>query len=171
MDKFKINIAGLKDGDHNFGFEVYPDEIDLDEVRTAGNIGVNIRLTKTGNQIDVLVKLKGKYELDCDLCTEKYEHGFDNAFEIIYKYEFRDNVDVEVESDEEIKFIHPNTKHIDLKNDIRDFLYLAVPMKRTPDVTDGKCTFCGKDVKSFVNISRDEEVNPVWEKLIKAKIK
>lgn len=172
MDKLKLNIGGLKEGEYDYEFQVSPDEFELEDVNTAGDIGVSIKLIKSGNQITANVRLDGKYELLCDKCTEKYEHDFKNSFEIIYKYEFRDDADIEEESDEEIKFIHPNTKYIEVKNDIRDFVILSVPMKKAPVEIDGRCSYCGKEMTRVIpDSSGDKGVNPVWEKLIKVKSK
>lgn len=170
---FKINIHNLKEGEQKYGFTAKSEEFDLGDVEFSipGEINVNIILYKIVNQISVKVLLKGKFEFDCDRCTEKYIQDFDTEFEIIYKYEFREKQTGIIESDDDIKIIPVNTIFIDIKEDLRDFIMLSVPLRKVPEETDGKCSFCNKKISEVLNIPAKEEVNPVWEKLIRNKLK
>lgn len=170
MDRndLKINISNLKDGDHVYDFDLRLDEIDIDDIELVNDAKANVLLHKSGNQTSMVTKLTGKFKFQCDRCMEFYEHELDNKFEIIYKFDFKD--DVEYENDE-IKFISPNTNFIDLKSDIRDYILLSVPMRRAPEEKDGVCKYCHININEIVNVRNEEEINPVWEKLIKIKNK
>lgn len=171
MEKLKINIGNLKDGEHLFEFSVLPEEVDIDTVKVKDKVSVLSKLYKSGNQITLNTEVSGKFELECDRCMENYIQDFSNTFEVIYKYDFKDADSEDIDKNDEIKFISPNTKFIELRNDIRDFVLLSVPMKKVPEVKDGTCSYCNKNIDEMLSTNVSNEMNPVWEKLIKVKTK
>ncbi|MDZ4712372.1 MAG: DUF177 domain-containing protein [bacterium] len=172
MDNLKINISNLKDGKHKFDFNVKAEELSIDEVVIPSDIIVSAELYKTGNQISALVDLNGTFKLQCDRCLDDYDSGFNNRFEIIYKTDFKKDVKtVDDEPEDDIKFISQNTKFIDLKNDVRDYILLSIPMKKAPAEIDGNCSYCKKNTEEMLSIKSKEDVNPVWEKLLQTKTK
>jgi len=169
MTTLKININILQDGEHNFDFILTPKKLDIDAVEIITDVSVEVNLYKAGNQFDLNIKLKGKFKLLCDRCIEDYIHDFANSFEVIYKYDF--NKDEIANEDDDIKFISPKTNFIDLIKDVRDYIMLSIPMKHVPGEKDGICTYCNKDTSGILNIERQKEISPVWEKLIQTKSK
>ncbi len=169
---FKINIHNIKEGGHQYDFTAPSEEFkfDSEEIELIGDVIINADLYKVEHQFSIRVSLKGKFQFICDRCLEDYVYDFTNGFDIIYKYDFKEKDDRDIE-DDNIKFIPPNTKHIDLKEDIRDYILLSVPMKKAPVETDDVCTYCNKDTKEMTQITRQADMNPAWEKLIKSKTK
>ena len=173
---FKINIHNLKEGEQDYEFIAKQDDLDLGDVefKIPDEFKINIKLYKIDSQISVKAYLKGNFEYDCDRCLEKYIDEFDTEFEIVYKYDFREKKredENEMDHDMDIKFIAQNTIYIDLKDDLRDFLLLSVPLRKVPEEKEGKCLYCKKNINEILNIPEKEELNPVWEKLIKSNIK
>lgn len=166
----KIHISNLQDGEYDYEFKVNSGDIDLEDEDTAlaDDVLVKVKMYKAGNQFDFKTELSGSFDLTCDRCTEKYKHDFKNSFEIIYKFDFSDSDKTE-EYQDEIKYILPKTGFIDLKDEIRDYILLSVPMKKAPNEENGICKYCFKSIDDLLNIKRKEEINPVWEKLIKIK--
>ncbi len=169
---FKINIHNLKEGEHEYDLSVSSKDFDFkdEEVELIGDINVNAELYKVEHQFSIKAELNGKFKFICGRCLEDYIYDFSNSFNIIYKYDFKEKDDRDIE-DDNIKFIPPTTKQIDLKEDIRDYILLSIPMKKAPSETDEVCSYCNKDTKEMLQITRDEDINPVWEKLIKSKTK
>lgn len=168
---FKINIHNLKEGEHKYEFTATAKDFDFEDSETElnGDVLVKADLFKIGSQMSIKVYLKGKFKFNCDRCTEDYIQEFDTVFDIIYKFEFRGVREDEITDDDDIKFIPPNTIFIDIKEDVRDFILLSIPMKKAPEVIEGVCTYCNRDTNEMLNIKRQEEINPVWEKLLKQK--
>lgn len=165
----KVFINNINEGEHNTEFIISPDELQIDTVDVCSDIKISVKLYRSGSQISFKINLIGKYKLQCDRCTEDYISEFSKDFEIIYKYDFEETVK---QSDiDDIKYIPPNTRYVDLKEDIRDYILLSVPMRRVPEEINGVCTYCHKKISELLNTEKPEEVNPVWEKLIKTKIK
>lgn len=172
---FKINIHNLKEGEQKYEFAAKFEDLDLGDVEFSfpEKIKITVLLYRIDSQISLKVFLKGKFEYNCDRCLEKYLDDFDTDYEIIYKFEHREINDGkdEHEFDNDIKFIPPNTIYIDLKEDLRDFILLSVPLRKVPEEEDGKCTYCKKNINEILNIPEKDELNPVWEKLLKSKTK
>lgn len=168
---FKINIHNLKEGEHKYDFTAVSKDFDFDseDIEVIDDIFITATLYKIGTQISVKIELKGKFKFQCDRCTEDYVHDFKTEFNIIYKYQFKDTYIDEKNEDDEIKFIAPNTVFIDLKEDIRDFILLSIPLKKAPEEKDGVCLYCKKNIEQRIADNSPKEINPVWEKLIKVK--
>lgn len=166
----KIHISNLQDGEYEYEFKINSADIEFDaeDAELAEDVAVNVKMYKAGNQFDLKTELSGSFILTCDRCTDKYRHQFKNSFEIIYKFNFSDPDDSDDDQDE-IKFIPPKTGFIDIKDDIRDYLLLSIPMKKAPEEEDGICRYCKRSIDDLLSIRKKEEISPVWEKLIKIK--
>lgn len=167
----KIKISNLQDGEHTYDFVVNGKEMELDDVETSGDIFVNVNLYKSGNQFDLKFKVAGKLKFECDRCLDEYAHDFINSFEMVYKFDFTHDFEKEENQSDDIRFLNPNTSFIDIKDDVRDFILLSVPLKHAPEEKDGVCTLCKRKISDVLKIERQEEINPVWEKLLNIKSK
>ncbi|MBX7043144.1 MAG: DUF177 domain-containing protein [Ignavibacteria bacterium] len=164
----KINIANLREGRHEFEFTPSAEDLELGEVKCK-DLNVRLTLDKTASQIIVSGKVSGQFELMCNWCTEDFRYPFSKEFQTAYRYDFTGDA-VEGE-DDNLKFISPKTIYIDLRDDLRDFILLTVPMRAVPGEDNGICKVCGRNINEFLNPEREQEMNPVWEKLIKLKTK
>lgn len=165
----KINISNLDEGVHNFDFLISPEEIEIDSVDVGDGIKINVDLYKAGNQISVKVDINCRLILPCDRCLENYIDNISTSFRLIYKLDYSGQS--KDSDDDDIKFISANTRFIDLKDDVKDYFILAIPLRKVPTETDGICSYCNKDISKIFELNRKEDINPVWEKLIKAKTK
>ena len=168
--KLKINIANLKEGEHFFDYSVNPGDFGFEENILKGNVEVEVKLFKTVNQINAEVSLGGKLDLECDRCLDRFQQDFTSEFLIIFKSYFKKEELEEADAyDDTLVFIPANTAFIDLKQDIKDYILLSVPMRHVPpsNETEGKeiCLFCNRNVKEFLPAIEKDEVNPIWEKL------
>jgi uncharacterized protein len=163
----KINISNIADGDQSFDFIERGKEFDLDYLDPESEIKIHIDLFRSNNQLDLNITLNGFLNLECDRCIERYEMLFEKKFHLIYKIDFTGDL---IDSDDDVlKFISPKTRIIDLRNDIRDYILLSIPMRRVPEEKDDVCLYCNRDVSEVLEIKRQETINPVWEKLLKIK--
>jgi len=167
----KIKISNLHDGEHDYEFIVKGKDLELDEIETVEDIHIKVKLYKSVNQFDLRVNLNGKIKFECDRCLDDYNHDFTNSFEIIYKFDFSHELESSDSGNDEIRYINPNSAYIDLKNDIRDFIMLSVPLKHAPEEKDGVCTLCRRNISELYKTEKREEMNPVWEQLLKIKTK
>ena len=164
----KINIHNLRETETDFDFKFSKEDLDIGNINFNSDIKVYAKVIKTGSQVDIKIKLQGKYEYECDRCLEMKEGIIDNNFELIYKLDLR-NSEIDFDTDDDIKFIPPNTQTINIKEDIRDFVIISIPMKNAPDEINGKCSGCNKSTEEILMLNKEKEINPVWDKLLKNK--
>jgi len=171
---FKIHISNLRDGEHEYEFNINKNDFvkfELNEIGFKEDIKVKTHLYKSGNQFDLKTTLEGRFDLQCDRCIEPFIMKFSKSFEVVFKYDFAIEREALDNDEDEIKFIKPKTGFIDLSEDIRDYIVLSIPMKKAPEEKDDKCIYCGKTIAELLIIRESETINPVWEKLIKQKNK
>jgi len=166
-----INISNLKEGEQSFVFTVTGDELDLKEYDFVDDIKVTVNLYKTHNQVDFRINVESLVKIPCDRCLEDFDFKINNDFELIYKYSYDKN---EIDDDEDLlndfKVISPDVHNIDLKKEIRDYVLLSFPLKRVPEEKDDICLFCKKNINEILKRQGKEDINPVWNKLLKNKI-
>jgi uncharacterized protein len=160
----KIIISNLSDGKHNYDFCEMPDFFDLHDYKTEGGITVNVELLKYGGQMQAKIFFRGDFFFDCDRCTKNIKLEISNTFEVIYKYSKRpEEVDLK---DENLFFITPETNHINLKDIVREYILLSIPMRKVPPEQNGICLECKLNIDEILESEKKNEINPVWEKLL-----
>ena len=165
-----INISNLKEGEHSFVFTVTGEELDLKEYIFLNDIKVDLKLFKTHNQVDLRINIDSIVKMPCDRCLEDFEFKLKNDFELIYKFTYdKDEINEKEDMLDDFKVISADVHNIDLKKEIRDYVLLSFPMKRAPDIKDDICLFCNKNINDLLKTQEKEEINPVWEKLLKKK--
>jgi uncharacterized metal-binding protein YceD (DUF177 family) len=165
-----INISNLKEGEHSFVFTVTGEELDLKEYKFLNDVKVDLKLFKAHNQVDLRINIDSIVKLPCDRCLEDFEFKLNNDFELIYKFTYdKEEIDTNEDMLDDFKVISADVHNIDLKKEIRDYVLLSFPMKRAPDIKDDICLFCNKNINDLLKTQEKEEINPVWEKLLKKK--
>ena len=165
-----INISNLKEGEHSFVFTVTGEELDLKEYKFLNDVKVDLKLFKAHNQVDLRINIDSIVKLPCDRCLEDFEFKLNNDFELIYKFTYdKEEIDTNEDMLDDFKVISADVHNIDLKKEIRDYVLLSFPMKRAPDIKDDICLFCNKNINDLLKTQKKEEINPVWEKLLKKK--
>jgi uncharacterized protein len=161
----EIKISNLGEGEHIYNFDTDAEEFEIPDLNFAGPIKTKVVLNKVGTQLNLNLICVGIFIFPCERCLEELKKPFDVNFELIYKFDFSGElIDSDEVNEDNIKYIDPHTYKIDLTNDVRDYLILNVPMKRTHDENDENC-------KQIRKSDSDESkgINPVWEKLTKNK--
>ena len=164
----EINISNLSDGEHRFDFEEPADEFDIDWLDKDKKVIVDVVLYKMANQFNLDIEVKCGVIFECDRCMENYKTDLITEFDLIYKYEFSGESQIETTEDN-LKFITPNTHKINLKEDVRDYIILSTPMKKVPPEEDGICTYCNKNINEITQTDHEEKSNPIWDELKKLK--
>jgi uncharacterized protein len=85
-------------------------------------------------------------------------------------YLFR-NVD-EPKEETDITYLSPDTININITDDVRDYLILAVPMKKLcKEDCKGLCYKCGTDLNKSSCDCKQDEIDDRWSKLLELKNK
>jgi uncharacterized protein len=165
-----INISNLNEGEHSFIFSLKGEELELSELNFKNDIKVSIKLYKTHNQVDLKINIDSVVKLPCDRCLEDFDFIINYDFELIYKYSYnKDEIDKNEDLLNDFKIISPDVHNIDIIKEIRDYILLSFPLKRVPEVKDDICIYCKKNINDILKSSEKDEINPVWDKLLKNK--
>ncbi len=129
--KYDVEFKGLKEGLHEFEFEVqdkFFEHFDQ-ELANSGIVKIIVELEKRSSFMKLLFKINGWIELDCDRCLEKYRQSIENRAEVFVK--FGEN---EYE-DSEIIWLLPGEHSINLAQLIYEYIVLSIPIRHIhPDI-------------------------------------
>jgi uncharacterized protein len=176
LRKFDIDIIRLKEGSHEFPFEIgeeFLQHFEGNDIASNGKLNANITLVKRAALIEALFDIKGTVELTCDRSLEQFDHPLHIHQRVLYKYGPE-----EQEINEEIFVITNDTVSINVAQLIFEFIVLAIPAKRIhPDYKDEDGEEEGTEGKLVYVSEGDEELeepdeqpeNPLWEQLKKLK--
>ncbi len=133
--EFLIQFAGLKQGKHQFEFDInkkFFDGFDFDEYNDV-NVKVNMVLEKKSTMLELSFKHKGTVNVPCDLTNEDFDLPIKGKLNLIVKFgeEYND------ENDEMLILPHGEFE-VDVAQYIYEMIVLSVPSKRIhPGVKDG----------------------------------
>jgi len=158
----KIQLGSLSDGHHEYLLETKPTEVGLGE-GFGGEILVNAVLDKTGNQIYLKANVRTHGSFKCDRCAIPFEAPVSSEFQACYITEGEEVVNVDPE---ELQMVPPSFSVIDITDDIRQTILLAIPLKLLcSDTCRGLCPRCGLNFNTGSCECSDTIVDSRWEKL------
>lgn len=137
----KIDIGEISEGSRQLEILTGPKELGIDEIQIKDKISVTLDVLKTQSQIDLNVMVEGLLKLTCDRCLETYEQPFETAFELVFVQKTKEEI---IAQDDYIKAFSPFTKSLDITNDLREYILLAIPMRKVPPEKNEKCSWCGR---------------------------
>ena len=163
-DGIKIRVSGLSNGLHEYHFSVAPSEIGL-ESNFSLPVQVDDALDKTTRQLYLKAAVATKAKFVCDRCTDEFEHALSNTYNVFYVYDEESSGAL---PPEEVQYLKPDTVHIDLADDVRQFVLLSVPLKLLcRDDCKGLCPRCGTNWNAGTCACKQETTDSRWEGLEK----
>ncbi|AZQ59792.1 DUF177 domain-containing protein [Maribacter sp. MJ134] len=133
--EFNIPFSGLKQGKHNFNFEIdntFFDSFGYDDFNSA-NIQLNVVLNKMTTIMELDFKASGYVNVNCDITSEPYDQEITSALELVVKFgeEYNDE-------DDEILILPHGEHQLNISQYAYEMLVLSVPQKRVhPGIEDG----------------------------------
>ncbi|UMB60003.1 DUF177 domain-containing protein [Lutibacter sp. A80] len=174
LKKFDISFIGLKDGVHQFEYNIGKEFFDFFNYEEFYNSNVNVSLSflKKPTLFELEFTFSGSVEVACDITNELFQQPIETSIFLIVK--FGDEFNNE---NEELLII----PHSDYKLNIAQYIYeaivLAVPIKKVhPGVEDGtlKSEILDKLNEFKIKDNNTEEnhldvdsnaIDPRWNKL------
>ncbi len=142
----QINISNLAQGIHTYSLEAAADELQVGQY-FASAIAVEVTLDKGVRQIlleAVIPDVRGRFV--CDRCLEEFERVVQSGYKKVYYTRDIEAVDL---TKDDLEVLTPDTNIIDITNDVRDALLLAVPLKLLcREDCAGLCPRCGINLNS-----------------------
>jgi uncharacterized protein len=165
----KIAIANLEEGEHEYQFDFVRTDVELEEAYGYDYpIHLEVRLTKMGDEYLVRGELRTRANLICDRCAEPYVAEIEDQMLILYTLSGKVIPPEEEAQYEEVRRINPGDMEIDIGDDVRQTLILALPWKRlcSPECR-GLCPRCGANLNVEPCRCAEPVVDPRWEALKK----
>lgn len=171
MNACKIAFKGLKNGLHDFHFEVGKELFEQFENSelTGGHCAVDVALNRSEQQLVVDLRIEGEVVVPCDRCLEDCTLPIAYEGQLIVKFS-----DEEQEYDGEVLWLYPGDTEVDLAHYIYESIVLSLPYQRVH--AEGECDpammerFRIVSAEEFSAIEQrkeqnDEMHNGEWEKL------
>ncbi len=160
----RISISNLSEGVHTYHFSEEPEHLGLGENFTK-QVSVDVMLDKASREISLKVKAVASGRFVCDRCVDEFNRDVAASYRMVYIYDERDKGGY---VDDEVHIIHEGTSFIDLRDDMRQFLMLAVPLKiLCSNQCNGLCPHCGRNRNHGTCSCKTEGADPRWETLQK----
>lgn len=173
-----IAFTGLKDGKHNFHFDVEDTFFEQFEnsLIEGGKLAVDVELDKGPTMMNVEFNIKGYIHVMCDRCSDYFNYPVEGQENLIYKFS-----DEEL-GDEKIRCITSEEVEIDLAQPIYEFAALLLPQRRVHP--EGECneemlnamdeylmveSQPESQEKVVEEAEEDSDTDPRWEALKKLK--
>lgn len=171
--EFLIPFAGLKQGKHQFEFEInktFFDDFGFDDYNDV-NIKVNLVLEKKIMMLELGFKHKGTVNVPCDITNEDFDLPVKGKLDLIVKFgdEYNDDHD-------EILILPHGEFQVDVSQYIYEMIILSVPSKRIhPGVKDGTVAVDILDKLNELSPKEEEQkeeetkenTDPRWDELKK----
>lgn len=162
-----IKITNYPVGIHALRFEKSVEELQLG-TPFVDNMVLDCKLDKSHHQIVIGCNLTISAELNCDRCDDKYQKEFKSDFTLLFLFDKSKIVD----EDTNVKYLSSNADKIDLTEDVFDYANLSLPLKKLcSEDCKGLCPICGKNLNHDKCSCSEENINPVWEPILKLKDK
>ena len=166
--KYNIEYKGLKEGQHDFEFEVedtffahFEESLIKD-----GEVYIKATLEKRSAFLKLHLKIKGWVELSCDRCLENYPQKIKQKTELFVKFG-----ESEYEEGENVVWVLTEEHHLNLTQTIYEYVSLSIPLRHVhPKNKEGKRK-CNKKMlaklKNYMHIENVEEeiTDPRWDAL------
>ncbi|MFS4415502.1 YceD family protein [Maribacter sp. 2307ULW6-5] len=167
--EFNIPFSGLKQGRHDFKFQItagFFDAFGFDEFNDA-NIDLALTLNKTSTIMELSLMAKGTVNVNCDVSSEAYDQPVDAEMELVVKFGEAYN-----DEDDEILILPHGEHQLNIAQYAYETIVLAVPQKRVhPGVLDGTLQTEAlqrlKALEPREARTEKEENDPRWDELKK----
>ena len=161
MSGLRINISKLSEGVHRHSLSTDPSDIGLDD-RFRTTVQVEASVEKTNRQLLVHSTSHCTGTFTCDRCLDQFERDIDTEFTIVYLQDPGGADEERVE----VQYLSPDTNIIDLGEDARQYIVLALPLKMlcSKDCA-GLCPVCGINRNKAKCSCKTENTDPRWAEL------
>ncbi|MDH4069744.1 MAG: DUF177 domain-containing protein [Ignavibacteria bacterium] len=158
----KIQLGSLSEGVHEYDFKATAEDLDLED-SFPGGASVQVVLEKTGNQIALEGSIRAEGRFLCDRCAGEFSLPLEDSYRMYYVTE---GGGFEGIDPSELQMIPSASGSVDITDDVRQTLLLAVPFKLLcTDQCKGLCPHCGKNLNDETCSCTGSGDDTRWEAL------
>ena len=167
-NKYNIEFKGLKEGLHEYEFEVnnkFFEHFDESLVKN-GDVSVKVTLEKRSAFLKLLFSISGWLELTCDRCLEEYPQDVELETELFIKF----GEETEYEEGDNVIWVLPEEHAIELAQVIYEYVALSIPLRQVHPNETGENSCNPEMLERLNNITHveeveEEEIDPRWAAL------
>ncbi len=153
----------MSEGEHRFPFEAEPAEIGLG-TEFVTTVRVDAVIEKRVHQILLRATVRSAATFECDRCLDAFTRDLEASYAILYVTEA--HPEETQDGGPEVQVISPDTNMIDLDEDVRQYLVLAIPPKLLcSSGCKGLCPSCGANRNRVACSCRNESDDSRWDAL------
>ena len=165
LSNYKITFSGLKEGNHNFNFEVNNQFFSLFQYTEFNNckISADINFIKKSNLLEIEINSKGIINLNCHVSDESFDYDHSAYYKFVVKFGNSFN-----DEDPEMLVVPFGTYEINLSQQLYEMIVLSLPLKVVhPGINDGTLKSKTLDrLKEFQSGKiNSKNCDPRWDKL------
>ncbi len=157
-----IPFVGLKDGEHQFEFDVNRTFFEQFEYSIIQDADVHVELTffKRETMFELSFVFKGTFHLTCDRCGDSLDTLMNEKEELIVKFS-----DHGSEQSEMLMILPHEAYELDLNDYIYQIIHLHLP-KKAVHIKEEECNSESIELlKSLENKQKDTSADPRWDAL------
>jgi uncharacterized protein len=169
LKQYKIHFLGLKEGQHDFEFEIdkgFFEAFNNTEVIDA-DILIKIEFEKNNNYLSLEFDIQGVIESTCDRCLDPIEIEIDYCPKLYVNFgdQTSDPTDID-----DTMILSRSEDSIELAKHFYDYISLNIPIQKYhPDNEDGSSS-CNPEMldkleKYLSDEKASESIDPRWDKL------
>ncbi len=164
---FAIPISGLKEGLHNYDFEInneFFDQFEDSEVK-EGVLSASVAADKRSSHIDIAIRIRGNVTIACDRCLGIFSHPVSCENRLLVKFAKTSD-----DADPDIITIPSDEHELDLKQYFYEYILLALPIQKVhPADKNGRSTCDPEMLKKLDEhiIEKETGPDPRWDELKK----
>lgn len=160
LKEHTIPFTGLKDGEHEFQFELGDEFIARtgDEDLEGCSITANVELIKSSTLLVVTMRLSGTVRVLCDHCGSQADLPFAGEQSQIFQLNAEETLD-----EDELVGLAPGAHSINLSHYFYECLQLTLPIRRVH--APGLCDPKAEEVLGKLSVEHELEPDPRWDAL------
>lgn len=165
--EFRIPFVGLKDGEHQFDFQIdkkFFDAFNFDEFDEV-DFKVSMLLTKKTTLMELEFVANGTVKVPCDVTGEEFYMQVDGSMELLVKFgsEYNDEHD-------EILILPQEAYQLEVQQYIYELIILSVPQKRVKPGAENNQLEDAENLEARLKESQKKEsknksTDPRWDQL------
>lgn len=172
--KFEIAFVGLKQGVHEFNYELNDEFFKEKGAADTGHIEANVKLMLEKNQGFMMLKfiVGGKAEVLCDRCGNPNTADLWDEFNVVVKLVEDPEQMNEQEEDADVFYISRTESHLDVSDWLYEFTLLSIPTQHVCGENEKGESLCNKEVLrklEEMKANDDHNSNSIWKGLEKFK--
>ena len=164
--KYVIQFAGLKEGRHEFEFDVddsFFEQFESSEIK-KGKLAVRVILDKNRQVLEMGFFIQGTVQSICDRCLDELDLPLQYQGKLFFKFG-----EESYELTDEIIILSSSEYKINISQYIYEFIHLALPYRKIhPDINGASGCNSGmiQKLESLTNHeTREKNYNYSWDKL------